>query len=370
MTNLDRRTINRATLARQLLLERAVLPVPDAVEHLVGLQAQTTQSWYVGLWTRLVDVDPVAVGEALERRELVRLPVMRSTIHLLTADDALAVRPLTQPPIERSTMGQYRRHLDGVDRAVLVAVTAELVGQQPRLASELGRLLAERFPGHDPTALASAARAWLPMVQVPPRGVWGRSGKAVQAPLETWLGRPQTELPVADLVTRYLAAFGPATARDVQTWCGLTKLAEVLDALRPELRVFTDPDGATLFDLPDAPRPDPETPAPVRFLYDFDNLLLSHSDRRRVFGDPEDTDYASHGYTVGSNLQPSSVLVDGFIAATWKVERQRGRAALTVRGFRPFTTAERAAIEEEGLALLAFLHPGDAFDVQVQAIPA
>lgn len=362
---LARRAINRATLARQLLLERAELPVPAAVENLVGLQAQTTQSWYVGLWSRLTGLDPVAVGALLECRELVRLPVMRSTIHLLTAADALALRPVTQQPIERSTMGVFGRRLAGVDRAALVAAATEFVEAEPRIASELGRLLAERFPGHDPEALAQGARAWLPMVQVPPRGVWGRSGRSLQAPLETWLGRPQSALPLDRLVLRYLAAFGPATVRDVQLWCGLTKLAEVLDQLRPGLRVFTDPDGAELFDLPDAPRPDPDTPAPVRFLYDFDNLLLSHADRRRVFGDPGDTDYPAHGYTIGSNLQPSSVLVDGMIAATWKAGRERGKATLAVRGFRAFTSAERAGIETEGAALLAFLHPRDAADVQV-----
>ena len=362
---MDRRALNRATLARQLLLDRATLPVAAAVEHLIGLQAQTPQSWYVGLWSRLADLNPVAVGELLERRELVRLPVMRSTIHLLTAGDALALRPVTQSPIERSTMGVFGRQLAGVDRDVLVAAATELVGERPLIASELGGLLAERFPGHDPTALAQGARAWLPLVQVPPRGVWGRSGRALQSPLETWLGRPQSALPLERLVRRYLGAFGPATVRDVQTWCGLTKLAEVLDGLRPQLRIFTDPDGAELFDLPDAPRPGPDTPAPVRFLYDYDILLLSHADRRRFFSEQGDTDYAGQGYTAEANLQPSSVLVDGLIAATWTVRRQRRDVTLSVRGFRRLTSAERAGVEAEGAALLAFLHPGLAADVQL-----
>lgn len=366
MTVLDRRALNRATLARQLLLERAELPVPAAVAHLAGLQAQTPHTWYVGLWSRLSDLDPVAVGGLLQSRELVRLPVMRSTIHLLTADDALALRPLTQPPIERSTLGQFGRHLNGVDRAALVAAARELVEDQPRIASELGRLLGERFPGHDPVALAQGARAWLPMVQVPPRGVWGRGGRALQAPLESWLGRPQAALPVDRLVLRYLAAFGPATVRDVQAWSGLTRLTEVVDALRSGLRSFTGQDGAELFDLPDAPRPDPGTPAPARFLYDYDNLLLSHADRRRVLGDPGDVDYAAHGYTAESNAQPSSILVDGMVAGTWKVTRERGTVTLTIRGFRPFGRTERADLEAEGAALLAFLHPRDTPDIRLR----
>jgi len=226
------------------------------------------------------------------------------------------------------------------------------------------------FPGRDADALAQAARAWLPMVQVPPRGVWRRSGRALQAPLDTWIGRPPVALPVESLVLRYLAAFGPATARDVQTWCGLTRIAEVLDRLRPQLRQFTSDDSAELFDLPDAPRPDADTPAPVRFLYDFDNLLLSHADRRRVLGEPGDVDFAAQGYSGDSNLQPSSVLVDGLVAGTWQAGRDRDTATLEVRGFRPFTPEEVAAIEAEGAQLLRFLHPGRAQDVRVVAGPA
>lgn len=361
MSELTRRALNRATLARQLLLERAGLPVADAVEHLVGLQAQTSHTWYVGLWTRLAGLDAAGVGALLERRELVRLPVMRSTIHLLTADDALALRPLTQPPIERSTLGQFGRQLAGIAPDELVAAAREIVEERPRIASELGRLLAERFPGHDPGALAQGARAWLPMVQVPPRGVWGRSGRALQAPLDSWLGRPPPTLRVRDLVLRYLGAFGPATVRDAQTWSGLTRLAEVFDSLRPQLRRY---DG-DVFDLPEAPVADPDTPAPVRFLYDYDNLLLSHADRSRVLGGPGDTAYAAHGYTADSNVQPASVLVDGFVAATWTVLRQRRRVALSVRGFRRLTAPERAAVAAEGAALLEFLHPGDEHEVRV-----
>jgi hypothetical protein len=369
-TSLDRRALNRATLARQLLLERAELPVPAAVEHLVGLQAQTPQTWYVGLWTRLAGFDPVAVGEMLGDRRLVRLPVMRSTIHLLTADDALGIRPLTQAPIERSTMGQFGRYLRGVDRVGLVAAARDALDEGPLIASELGRRLAVVFPGHDPDALAQAARAWLPMVQVPPRGVWRRSGRALQAPLDTWLGRPPAALPVERLVLRYLTAFGPATARDVQVWSGLTRIAEVLDGLRPQLRLFTSDDGAELFDLPDAPRPDADTPAPVRFLYDFDNLLLSYADRRRVLGEPGDVDFAAHGYSGDSNLQPSSVLVDGLVAGTWQVTHDRATATVEVRGFRPFTPHELAGIEAEGAQLVRFLHPDRVHDVRVVEGPA
>ena len=318
---LGRRSLNRGTLARQLLLDRAALTPLDVIEQLAGLQAQTPQSWYVGLWTRLAGFDPYAVGTALTERALVRLPLMRSTIHLVTAADALAMRPLTQLPIERSTLGVFGRHLRGIDREALVAIARRLVDEQPLIASELGRRLAEHFPGRDPEGLAQGARAWLPMVQVPPRGMWGRSGRPLQTSLESWLDRPLNPMPLRKLVKRYLTAFGPASVRDMQTWSGLTKLGEVVDAMLGDLRRFTDDDGRELFDLPDAPRPDPDTPAPVRFLYDYDNLLLSHADRSRVV--PE-VDYAAHGFTADSNRQPSSLLVDGFVAGTWTVARKRG----------------------------------------------
>ncbi|MBC8093200.1 MAG: AlkZ family DNA glycosylase, partial [Pseudonocardia sp.] len=190
----------------------------------------------------------------------------------------------------------------------------------------------------------------------------GRSGQAAQTPLDTWLGRAPAAASVDDLVLRYLAAFGPATVRDVQLWCGLTKLSEVVDGLRERLVTFADSRGRELFDVPDAPRPDPDTPAPVRFLYDFDNLLLSHVDRSRIVGD---ADFGAQGFGGDNQEQPSSVLVDGVVAATWKVARSRGVATLTVRAFRVLTATERENVVAEGLALLGFLRPTDSPVVEI-----
>ncbi len=198
------------------------------------------------------------------------------------------------------------------------------------------------------------------MVQVPLRGVWGRSGRPLRAPLESWLGRPLDSMPIERLDARYLAAFGPATVRDIQTWCGLTKLAEVIDAMRAQLFIFTDEEGRELFDVPDAPRPDADTAAPVRYLYDYDNLWLSHTDRSRAV---YDVDYAESGYGADSNRQPSSLLVDGFVAGTWTVTRENGLAVLRVAGFRRFSGGEQEAITSEGAALLTFLHPKAAHEV-------
>ena len=358
---LGRRVLNRATLARQMLLHRAKLPVSEAVAALVGLQAQTTHSWYVGLWTRLEGLEPEAVGKQLEERRLVRLALMRSTIHLVTAEDCLALRPVVQPVIERSVRGQFGRRLEGLDREEVASAARALVEEQPRTFSELARLLEERFPGRDAFALGQAIRAWVPLVQVPPRGVWRKSGRAGHTSVEAWLGRvPSPGSSLEDLIVRYLAAFGPATVKDAQTWSGLTRLREVIERLRPRLISFRDEQGAELFDLPDAPRPDPDTPAPPRFLYDYDNLLLSYADRSRVITDGyREQDFASDG------PMPSIVLLDGFTNATWKIARHRGKATLTIRPFRRLLDEEATALAEEGVRLLEFLTPNaDVRDVR------
>ncbi|MBB2947435.1 hypothetical protein FB565_007203 [Actinoplanes lutulentus] len=347
---MNRRALNRATLARQLLLERADLSVPEALTRLGGLQAQTPHTWYVGLWSRLRDYSPVETSALLEGGEIVRMALMRSTIHLVTVDDARWLRPLVEPAIIRSTMGAFGRHLRELDRAQLVSAAVAALDERPMTFSELGKALAPSFPGRDPNALAQAARMWMPLVQMPPRGMWGRSGKAAHAPLASGLA----EKPPQDLFLRYLAAFGPATVRDAQQWSGLTRLAEVADSLRPKLITFKGDDGRELFDLPDAPRPDPDTPAPARFLYDFDNLLLSHADRTRITGD---TDYTAQGWGGDNNEQPRSILLDGFVAATWRIVVSRREVVVTIRPFRVLRATEKAAIEEEGTALALFHAP-------------
>ncbi|MGK5677709.1 winged helix DNA-binding domain-containing protein [Actinoplanes sp. URMC 104] len=358
---LTRRHLNRATLERQLLLRRAALDTPQALTRLAGLQAQEAQSWYVGLWSRLADYRPEETSRLLGDSSIVRLGLMRNTIHLVTAADAQWLRPLLDPVIERSTMGVFRRGVTGVARAELVAAARDALAGRPMQFAELGRALQQHFPGRDSTALGYVARAWLPLAQIPPRGQWGRRGRALHMPLDEWLRDPPPagESTPDRLLLRYLAAFGPGTVADCRQWSGLTGLGEVAERLRPRLVTFRDKRGRELFDLPDAPRPDPGTPAPVRFLYDFDNLLLSHDDRTRVV----DVDYTAQGFGHDLPEQPRSLLVDGFVAATWKPVIDKQRAVLTIRPFRPLTSAERADVEAEGAALLAFLAPGRAHDL-------
>src|SRR5262245_23920896 len=347
---LSLRALNRATLERQMLMRRWQTPMLDAIERLVGLQAQTPHSWYHGLWTRLEGFQPERLAELLIKRQVVRIALMRSTIHLVTARDCLELRPRMQSVIERSTKGSFGRHWIGLDTEAVVAAGRKLVEQQPRTFSELGKLLAERWPDRNPAALAQAIRAWAPLVQTPPRGVWGMSGTAAHTTAESWLGRPLATNPsIEKVILRYLAAFGPATVKDIQTWSGLTRLSEVTDRLRSRLITFRDKHGRELFDLPDAPRPDPDATAPARFLYDYDNLLLSHDDRSRFITD----EYHKQGFTMDGPM-PCILLVDGFTNGTWKVVRQRRTATLTIKPFRRLSKKETAALTEEGARLLAF----------------
>jgi hypothetical protein len=362
---LTRRALNRATLDRQLLLRRADLPPLQAIEHLVGLQAQTPHTWYVGLWTRLTECRADDVAALLTQRRAVRIALMRSTIHLVSAADALALRPLVQPVLDRDLFSNHThgRSMRGLDTGELVAAGRELLDERPRTPAELGRLLAQRWPDRNPASLAHAVRNLLPVVQTPPRGVWGASGQPVHAALESWVGEPlRTEQPIDEMVLRYLAAFGPATVRDVQSWSGLTRLAEILDRLRPRLATFRDENGAELFDLPDAPRPDPHINAPARYLYDFDNLLLSHHDRSRVVTDSlRQQNFAPHGPV------PRLVLLDGFTAAAWTFTTAQGKATLTVNPFAPLSASDREALTIEVGSLLDLLAPKTSHEIRLTA---
>jgi hypothetical protein len=350
---LSRRALNRATLARQMLLERERMTPYDAVHRLVGLQAQTPQSWYLSLWSRLADFDPVATGRLLETRHLVRVPVMRSTIHLLTDDDALVLRAFTQPTIDRSLHGIWAKRLEGIDRAKLTTGVRRFVGEAPRTPAELIGHVEARWPGRDRQTVSNGMRALVPMVQVPPRGVWRKSGAVTFAALDAWVGRPvPTTVDREAIVLRYLRAFGPASVKDAQAWSGITRLREVFEGLRPGLRSFRDEAGRELYDLPDAPRPDPETPAPVRFLPDFDNLLLSHADRSRFVSDE---DRVTMTYAQGPF--PGMLMVDGSAFGQWHLVRDSGSVTMVLRIARQLDAQDEAAVRTEADAMLRFYVP-------------
>lgn len=348
---LTRRALNRATLARQLLLSRSARPAFEAIEHLVGLQAQNPRDPYLGLLARLENFEPAELSRALAERHAVRMPLLRATLHLATAADGLALRAVLDPVLAR-TFGStaFAKAIAGVDRSRLLAAGRALLEKEPRTRAALAQALAQKFRGRDGGSLAQAVTYLLPSVQIPPRGLWDGTGQATWAPAEHWLGQPLPPPATPDgLVLRYLAAFGPASLKDVRAWSGLAGLGDVMARLGPRLRTFCSPDGTALFDLPDAPRPDPDTPAPPRLLPEYDNLLLGHADRSRFF--------------VPGIWPPGwagNVLLDGFYAGWWKSELTSRAARLAVQPQRRLAPDEKDALVTEATRLLATLAPAVA----------
>jgi hypothetical protein len=357
---LDTRTLNRTLLARQLLLARVTTPPLEVVEYLVGLQAQVPTSPYVALWSRIGAFDPAAVSEAVLAGRLVRMALMRSTIHLVTVEDALSLRAVMQPVLNAEL---YRNRtwsagLEGVDVGPVLAVGRALVEDRPRPLRELRTAMAERFAANDATTLAYAVRNLLPTYQVPPRGAWGRVAEPALGALDHETRRPMGTDPSPDaVVLRYLAAFGPASVADVTAWSRLTGMRAVIERLRPGLQTFRDEAGRELFDVPDWLFAEADLPAPVRFLPDYDNALLSHDDRSRIVPDAF--------RAIARDRGGPSFLVDGFMAGFWRLVRGGAkagggggaRAVIEVQPLARLSGADRAAVEAEAFALLGLLAP-------------
>ena len=352
MPMLSRRALNRATLARQMLLRREKMSVLPAIERLVGLQAQLPNPPYIGLWSRLEEFEKDDLTRLIEQRRVVRSTMMRVTQHLVTARDYLWLRPALQPVIDRFWTSSYGKRIKTLDHDALLAAARTLLIEQPRTITELRTLLGERWPKHDADAMAYTIQFRLSLVHVPPRGTWGRGGAVPATLAEHWLGKPLSDVASLDkLVVRYLAAFGPATIIDMLEWSGLTKLRDAFERLRPKLRTFRDEQGRELFDLPEAPRPDSDVPAPPRFLPEYDNLLLAHADRSRVITDDE------RRVIWTKNGLLATALVDGHAAATWKIARERTGATLLIDPLKRISRADRTALVEEAERLLDFSDP-------------
>ncbi|GAA4421251.1 winged helix DNA-binding domain-containing protein [Georgenia halophila] len=379
--DLDRRTLGRAMLERQLLLRRAAMPVEDAVERLLGLNAQEPDLPYLALWSRLEGFTIPDLSRAIEDGALVRSTLMRATQHLMTAEDFRLVRPALSELLRRVQRNAFGRRTAGIDLDALVVEARALLADGPALTRpELGRRLAASRPGADPTALGWSVQYLLPVVHPAPSGTWRTRG-ATPFVLPNHTAAPPRATPgtagfatattagdLAVLVRRYLAAFGPATVSDARVWSGIGGLREIFELLRPELRVFSDDAGRELFDLPDTDLPDGElpdkdTPAPVRLLPAFDATLLAYDDRTRVM-----TDEVRAQVCVGAGVA-ATVLVDGTVAATWETTRKKRDVTVAVRPFRRLTAGDEEDIEAEAHRLLTFtdldargrfemLHPG------------
>ncbi|QMV42507.1 winged helix DNA-binding domain-containing protein [Cohnella cholangitidis] len=364
-TILTKRALNRALLERQMLIRRNQMPALEALEHLVGLQAQAPNPPYIGLWARLANFDHAELSRLIQSRQAVRIALMRSTIHLVSSRDCLMLRPLVQPFIERGFQGNHGKRLTGIDMAALASAGRSLIEEQPRTFGEISSLLAadERWQDRDPSAIAAAIRTYIPLVQVPPRGLWGESGQSAHTSAEAWLGSSLSQASDGSLETmleRYLAAFGPASVKDMQTWSGLTRLGEAVRRMRPRLRTFRDENGTELFDLPNAPLPDPDAPISARYMAEFDNALLSHADRTRIISEED----RQRVFTINGIIR-STFLIDGFVAGTWKIARERKSATLVIEPFRTISKKDMAELTEEGDRLLRFA-AGDCTDSDIR----
>lgn len=349
-TVLTNRSLNRALLARQHLLRRTHATPTEMITHVVGLQAQNPRAPYVGLWSRLHGFRPLELSRSLEARATVRLLLMRATVHWVTADDALALRPLFDAVMDRELHGTWAKRLPGVDLGAVAAATASLLADEPLSAAEIGQRLSPRWPDAAPRDLGNVGRSALALVQVPPRATWGGAGITRYAELERWVEAPPQPMPLDTLVERYLAAFGPATVMDIQAWSGLTRLGPVVDGMRERLAHFVNEDGKDLWDLPDAPRPGPDVTAPPRLIAEFDNVLIGHANRSRIIA-PE---HKSVHMPI-NGVTPGSVLVGGMFTGTWSTERKARQQRITITLLRRIATRDAESLEHQALRLARLL---------------
>jgi hypothetical protein len=335
------RELNRALLARQLLLERARLPVPRAVERLCALQAQYSPSPYIALWSRLADFHKEQLTRALDRKQVVRATLMRLTVHIVSARDYPYFVAAWLPAAREMTPRVSAETLDH-----LVQLVEDAARNGPLTHEQIEAIAAETMGGRWRT------RTLVPFVHMPPAGTWRYFGRPQLAHAPTWLGAtlPTREEGAEHLARRYLAAFGPATQTDLLRFAGI-RVADLRPALeRLRLRRFRDEKDRVLLDLPRAPRPEPDTPAPVRFLAKWDQLLLALDDRTRVLPrDVQTTVIRKNG-----DVLPS-FLVDGVVAGLWAVERTKDNATLRLEPFAPLPRTARRELVEEGERLVRFI---------------
>lgn len=358
---LTRRALNRATLARQMLLARADRGIVDAVDFLIGLQAQVTDGPYQALWSRLDNFHHANLTALIVDRTLVRATSLRATLHLHTVDDLIGLRPLVQPTLDRMWQSAFgNRRFGDNDIAAVHRAGVKLLDNGPMTGGALGRALQEKFPLGEPLAKSVLLQVKEILVQIPPTRLWGSGHAPLLTRIENWVPKPHKRpLDKGALALRYLAAFGPASINDMQAWSGMTRLNATFATLADRLMQFESEDGRLLYDLPDAPRPGPDTPAPVRFLPDYDNVLLGYADRSRIVS------VADQKRLVGLTRGFRAVLVDGTVAASWSIMREKKAGRLVITPFRTLTKREMRDTEREGAAFLGFMMNGKDGIVQL-----
>ena len=354
---IDRRSLNRASLARQHLLDRTDLSATDVVDQLVGIQAQNPWSPHVALWSRVKAYASGEVDAMFEERRVVRVGSLRNTIHLLSSSDAPAIRAWCQPVADRQFKStQFAKDVAGIDIDAVVSEARTLLEAEPLTNAQLGAALQKRWPDVPRASLAQVARFKLALVQVPPRGTWGASHAATSTTLEHWLGTSlPDEVDVEPLIRRFLSVYGPASVKDAQAWSGLTRLKGAFDRLRPDLMSFRDEYGVELFDLPDAPRPAGSVPAPPRFLPDYENALISYADRRRFM--PDQPFIAD----LGRGALEGTILVDGVLGGVWKIGKDASSGKLVASTCQPLRGSGLRELRDEAERFAAFL--ATAYDI-------
>lgn len=355
--------LNRTTLARQFLVERKTLSALEAIKHLIGLQAQQPQPPYLGLWTRLSSFERSELTHLLESGQVVRATAMRATLHLMAAEEYTLLRPVLQPALTRSLSSFFGKHVQAVPLEQVIEAARLSIQEQPRTFIEIRTRLAGLFPSVDPALLAYAVRMYLPLVQVPPAGEWDFTGSPTLSLAPGWFEQEHADgqKSLRLLLMRYLAAFGPATVKDLQTWSGLSRLQEAVNICRSELRTFRDEEGRELFDLIEAPVLEASIPLAPRFLPEFDNLLLAYANRKRIIAH----EYRSAVFLTVGRVR-ATFLIDGFVGGTWKIERTKKVVRLMIEPFQSLPPAVRHSLVDEGERLLRWAgEDGESLEVQI-----
>ncbi|MFZ4826185.1 MAG: winged helix DNA-binding domain-containing protein [Phototrophicaceae bacterium] len=343
------RELNRTLLARQLLLTRSNLSAVEATEHLIALQSQVPNPPYIGLWSRVEGFTRLGFTQALECREIVRAPFLRSTLHLLTPATYRQFYPSIQPSLVKAHHA-FHRTAKQLPTATVVDLARPFLQTSPRTMGEIEAHLQATFPDFPTADLGYHVRTFLPLMQVYPAGTWGSGSRMRYALAEDTLGGFEQVDRLQELFARYLIAFGPASIMDFQTWLGRTKLTETLGTLPADWMRYQDENGVELWDVPNATLMDADTEAPARFIPEYDNLVLAHQNRTRIIAD------AHRRYVFLSAARVmGTILLDGFVAGVWKFKREKAIITLTIKPFERLTAPHHQAVEEEAHRLGGFI---------------